>query len=90
MCVCSATAVGKVVTTVTNFIESIHQIWVTKGLLDIAKGNVLGMEIVRDQSGNTLRVSQSGVYNGKLVQTLLDGHSILSLVGYDAKNNDKC
>ncbi|GKE04706.1 hypothetical protein Tco_1396724, partial [Tanacetum coccineum] len=46
-----------------------------------AKGNVLGMEIVRDQSGNTLRVSQSRFYNGKLVQTLLEGHFILSLEG---------
>nr|GEY72335.1 zinc finger, CCHC-type [Tanacetum cinerariifolium] len=43
--------------------------------------NVLGMEIVRDQSGNTLRVSQFRFYNGKLVQTLLEGHSILSLEG---------
>nr|GEV90002.1 ribonuclease H-like domain-containing protein [Tanacetum cinerariifolium] len=33
------------------------EIWATKGLLDKAKRNVLGMEIVRDQSGNTLRVS---------------------------------
>ncbi|GJS58669.1 zinc finger, CCHC-type containing protein [Tanacetum coccineum] len=57
------------------------EIWATKGLLDKAKGNVLGMEIVRDQSGNTLRVSQSRFYNGKLVQTLLEGHSILSLEG---------
>ncbi|GJR47455.1 hypothetical protein Tco_1315558 [Tanacetum coccineum] len=47
----------------------------------LAKGNVLGMEIVRDQSGNTLRVSRSKVYNGKLVQTLLEGYSILSLEG---------
>ncbi|GJR01888.1 hypothetical protein Tco_0559217 [Tanacetum coccineum] len=52
-----------------------------KGLLDKAKGNVLGMEIVRDQSGNTLRVSQSRFYNRKLVQTLLEGHSILLLEG---------
>ncbi|GJX46608.1 hypothetical protein Tco_0271798 [Tanacetum coccineum] len=57
------------------------EIWATKGLLDKAKGNILGMEIVRDQSGNTLRVSQSRFYNGKLVQTLLEGHSILSLEG---------
>ncbi|GKA52551.1 hypothetical protein Tco_0745866 [Tanacetum coccineum] len=57
------------------------EIWATKGLLDKAKGNVLGMEIVRDQSGNTLRVSQSRFYNEKLVQTLLEGHSILSLEG---------
>ncbi|GKC33439.1 hypothetical protein Tco_1040733 [Tanacetum coccineum] len=44
-----------------------------------AKRNILGMEIFRDQSGNTLRVSQSRFYNGKFVQTLLEGHSILSL-----------
>nr|GEZ26787.1 zinc finger, CCHC-type [Tanacetum cinerariifolium] len=56
-------------------------IWATKRLLDKEKGNVLGMEIVRDQSGNTLKVSQSRFYNGKLVQTLLEGHSILSLEG---------
>ncbi|GKB27811.1 hypothetical protein Tco_0867212 [Tanacetum coccineum] len=57
------------------------EIWATKGLLDKAKGNVLGMEIVRDQSGNTLRVSHSRFYNEKLVQTLLEGHSKLSLEG---------
>nr|GEX47540.1 zinc finger, CCHC-type [Tanacetum cinerariifolium] len=43
--------------------------------------NILGMEIVRDQSGNTLRVSESRFYNENLVQTLLEGHSILSLEG---------
>nr|GEY58896.1 zinc finger, CCHC-type [Tanacetum cinerariifolium] len=52
-----------------------------KGLLDKAKGNVLGMEIIKDQSGNTLRVSQSSFYNKKMVQTLLKGYSILSLKG---------
>nr|GEV97151.1 zinc finger, CCHC-type [Tanacetum cinerariifolium] len=57
------------------------EIWATKGLLDKAKGNVLGMKIVRDQSGNTLRVSQSRFYNGKLVQILLEGHYILLLEG---------
>nr|GEZ80546.1 zinc finger, CCHC-type [Tanacetum cinerariifolium] len=57
------------------------EIWATKDLLDKAKGNVLGKKIVRDQSGNTLRVSQSRFYSGKLVQTLLEGHSILSLEG---------
>ncbi|GJX99681.1 hypothetical protein Tco_0356700 [Tanacetum coccineum] len=51
------------------------------GLLDKTKRNILGTEIVRDQSGNTLRVSQSRFYNEKLVQTLLKGHSILSLEG---------
>ncbi|GKB23462.1 hypothetical protein Tco_0862863 [Tanacetum coccineum] len=64
-----------------NTVACEAEIWATKGLLDKAKGNVLGMKIVRDQSGNTLRVSQSRFYNGKLVQTLLEGHSILSLEG---------
>ncbi|GJR98885.1 hypothetical protein Tco_0271059 [Tanacetum coccineum] len=57
------------------------EIWATKGLLDKEKGNVLGTEIIRDQSGNTLRMSQSRFYNGKLIQTLLEGHSILLLEG---------
>nr|GEW11426.1 zinc finger, CCHC-type [Tanacetum cinerariifolium] len=39
------------------------------------------MEIVIDRSGNALRVSQSRFYNGKLVHTLLEGHSILLLEG---------
>nr|GEV32051.1 zinc finger, CCHC-type [Tanacetum cinerariifolium] len=57
------------------------EIWATKGLLAKVKGNILSMEIVRDHSGNTLRVSQFRFYNGKLVQTLLEGHSILLLEG---------
>ncbi|GKF96291.1 hypothetical protein Tco_0289026, partial [Tanacetum coccineum] len=48
---------GNAVMTAMAISGSIHQ--ATNGLLDKAKGNVLGMEIVRDQSGNTLRVSQS-------------------------------
>ncbi|GKC50337.1 hypothetical protein Tco_1073082 [Tanacetum coccineum] len=44
-----------------------------------AKGNILCMEIITDQSGNTMRVSQSRIHNKKLVQTLLKGHSTLSL-----------
>ncbi|GJR97212.1 hypothetical protein Tco_0269386 [Tanacetum coccineum] len=68
------------------------EIWVTKGLLDKTKGNVLGMEIFRDQSRSTLRVSQYKFYNEKLIETLLEGHSILSLEGSlsgdcDVKNN---
>nr|GEW92786.1 zinc finger, CCHC-type [Tanacetum cinerariifolium] len=55
------------------------EIWVTKGLLVKSKGNILGLEIIKDQSGNNLRVSQSRIYNEKLVQTLLKGHSTLSL-----------
>nr|GEX21590.1 zinc finger, CCHC-type [Tanacetum cinerariifolium] len=58
-----------------------NKLLATKGLLDKAKENVLGMEIVKDQSGYTLRVSQSRFYNEKLVQTLLEGHSILLLEG---------
>nr|GEV20688.1 zinc finger, CCHC-type [Tanacetum cinerariifolium] len=57
------------------------EIKTTKGLLAKAKGNVLGMKIVMDHSGNTLRVSQSMFYNGKLVQTLLERHFILLLEG---------
>nr|GEW27939.1 zinc finger, CCHC-type [Tanacetum cinerariifolium] len=52
------------------------EIWATKGLLDKAKGNVLSMEIVKNQSGYTLRVSPSRFYNRKLeyqmVCTILD------------------
>ncbi|GJU67191.1 retrovirus-related pol polyprotein from transposon TNT 1-94 [Tanacetum coccineum] len=43
--------------------KGIAKIWATKGLLDKAKGNVLGIEIFRDQRGNTLRVSWSRFYN---------------------------
>nr|GEU73259.1 mitochondrial substrate carrier family protein C [Tanacetum cinerariifolium] len=43
------------------------------------KRNVLGLEIIRDESGNTLRVSQSRIHNEKLIQTLLKGHLTLSL-----------
>nr|GEW21900.1 zinc finger, CCHC-type [Tanacetum cinerariifolium] len=55
------------------------EIWVTNGLLVKAKGNILGLEIIRDQSDNTLMVSQSRIHNEKLVQSLLKGHSTLSL-----------
>ncbi|GKD03696.1 hypothetical protein Tco_1178670, partial [Tanacetum coccineum] len=51
MCMCSATVAGKAVTTTTTITWSMHQ------------GNVLGLEIIRDQSGNTLRVSQSRIHN---------------------------
>nr|GEV95464.1 zinc finger, CCHC-type [Tanacetum cinerariifolium] len=85
MCMCSAMVAGKEVTTTTT---------ITGNLLDKAKGNVLGMKIVRDQSGNTLRVLQSRFYNGKFVQTMLEGHSILSFEGSlsedcDVKKNGK-
>nr|GEU44353.1 hypothetical protein [Tanacetum cinerariifolium] len=54
-------------------------IWVTKGLLVKAKGNILGLEIFKDQSDNTLRVSQSKIHNKKFVHNLLKGYSTLSL-----------
>nr|GEY65782.1 zinc finger, CCHC-type [Tanacetum cinerariifolium] len=55
--------------------------------------NLLGLEIIRDQSGNTLRMSQSRIHNKKLVQTLLKGHFTLSLKDslsgdYDVEKND--
>ncbi|GJZ52636.1 hypothetical protein Tco_0607151 [Tanacetum coccineum] len=48
----------------------------------------------QDQSGNNLKVSQSRLYNRKLVQTLLEGHFILLLEGSlsgdcDVENNGK-
>ncbi|GKA19946.1 hypothetical protein Tco_0699861 [Tanacetum coccineum] len=83
MCMCLTMVARNAVTTMMAITESIHQaeIWATKGLLDKAKGNVLGIEIIKDQSGNTMRVSQSRFYNKKLVHTLLKGHSIPSLEG---------
>nr|GEW16823.1 zinc finger, CCHC-type [Tanacetum cinerariifolium] len=64
------------------------EIWATKGLLDKSKGNILGMKIVRDQSGNTLKVSQFRFSNEKLVQTLLEGHFMLSLEGSLSRDCD--
>ncbi|GKD33883.1 hypothetical protein Tco_1249392, partial [Tanacetum coccineum] len=64
------------------------EIWVTKGLLDKSKGNVLSMVFIMDPSDNTLRVSQSNVYNGELVQTLLEGHFILLLEGSLSRDCD--
>nr|GEW99680.1 zinc finger, CCHC-type [Tanacetum cinerariifolium] len=70
------------------------EIWVTKGFLVKAKENILGLEIIKDQSGNTLRVSLSRIHNKKLVQTLLKGHSTLSLedslsIDCDVEKNGK-
>ncbi|GJX12898.1 hypothetical protein Tco_0204656 [Tanacetum coccineum] len=58
MCMYSSTVVGNAVTTTMAIIGSIHQaeIWATKDLLDKAKGNILGMEIIRDQSGYGLMI----------------------------------
>ncbi|GKD92136.1 hypothetical protein Tco_1371973, partial [Tanacetum coccineum] len=54
MCMCSATVAGKTVTTAMTITGSMHQaeIWVTKGLLVKAKGNLLSVEIIRDQGGD--------------------------------------
>ncbi|GKD76507.1 hypothetical protein Tco_1339128 [Tanacetum coccineum] len=80
--------------TFKNTVACEAEIWATKGLMDKVKRNVLGMHIVKDQSGNALRMSQSRFYNGKLVHTLLERHSILSLEGSlsgdcDVEKNDK-
>nr|GEW64366.1 zinc finger, CCHC-type [Tanacetum cinerariifolium] len=88
----ASTVAGNVLTTTIAKTEGIHQ--ATKGLVDKEKGNVLGMQIVKDQSGYTLRVSQSRFYNEKLVQNLLEGYSILSFKGIlsgdcDVEKNDK-
>ncbi|GJU77460.1 hypothetical protein Tco_1274530 [Tanacetum coccineum] len=52
MCTCLATVARNAVTAAISITGSIHQveIWDTNGLLDKAKGNVLGMKIVMDQS----------------------------------------
>nr|GEV85215.1 zinc finger, CCHC-type [Tanacetum cinerariifolium] len=69
--------------------ESKNGIWVTKGLLDEAKEIILGMEISRTQSGNTLRVSRFRFFNGMSIQILLGGHSTLSLEGGLSGNRDE-
>ncbi|GJY25530.1 hypothetical protein Tco_0400256 [Tanacetum coccineum] len=66
------------------------QIWATKGFLDKAKGNLLGMEIVTDRGSRTLKVSQSGYMqeilnnyrmdNGKSVSVPLGAHFKTSLM----------
>ncbi|GKF40124.1 hypothetical protein Tco_0120185 [Tanacetum coccineum] len=48
---------------------------------------MLGKSIM-DPSDNTLRVSQSNVHNGELVQTLLEGHFILLLEGSLSRDCD--
>ncbi|PWA60413.1 hypothetical protein CTI12_AA381960 [Artemisia annua] len=62
---------------------------VTKGFLDEAKENILGMEIFRTQSGNMLRVPRFRFSNGMSVQILLGGHSTLSLEGSLSGNRDE-
>ncbi|GJW54018.1 hypothetical protein Tco_0098103 [Tanacetum coccineum] len=69
--------------------ESKDEIWVTKGLLDEAKEIILGMEIFRTQSGNTLRVSRFRFSNGMSVQILLGRHSTMSLEGGLSGNHDE-
>ncbi|GJU03997.1 hypothetical protein Tco_1114335 [Tanacetum coccineum] len=48
------------------------EIWATKGLLDKAKGNVLGMEIIRDQSDNTLRAYVRQLESSRIYLTHLE------------------
>nr|GEV05550.1 zinc finger, CCHC-type [Tanacetum cinerariifolium]GEV48528.1 zinc finger, CCHC-type [Tanacetum cinerariifolium] len=47
--------------TFNNTVACEAEIWATKGLLDKAKGNVLSMEVIKNQSGYTMRVSQSSL-----------------------------
>nr|GEY40001.1 zinc finger, CCHC-type [Tanacetum cinerariifolium] len=67
MCMCSTTIAGNAVTKAMAITGSIHQ------------QREMYLVCIKDQSGNTLRVSQSRIYNEKLVHTLLKGHSTLSL-----------
>ncbi|GJZ12991.1 hypothetical protein Tco_0548221 [Tanacetum coccineum] len=69
--------------------KSKAEIWVTKGLLVEAKEVILGMEIFRTRSGNTLRVSRFRCSNEMSVQILLGGHSMLSLEGGLSGNHDE-
>nr|GEW10111.1 zinc finger, CCHC-type [Tanacetum cinerariifolium] len=54
-----------------------------------AKEVILGMEIFRTRSGNTLRVSLFRFSNEMSVHILLGGHSMLSLEGGLSENRDK-
>ncbi|GJW36472.1 hypothetical protein Tco_0059392 [Tanacetum coccineum] len=67
MCMCSTTVARNVVTTSMAITGSIPQaeIWATKGLLDKAKENVLGMKIIRDQSEGSLSGDCDVEKNGK-------------------------
>ncbi|GKF06203.1 hypothetical protein Tco_0036871 [Tanacetum coccineum] len=59
--------------------ESKDEIWVTKGLLDEAKEIILGMEIFRTQSGNTMRVSR---FRGIMMKKRrVRGHEYMTLTG---------
>nr|GEX06676.1 putative glucose-6-phosphate 1-epimerase isoform X1 [Tanacetum cinerariifolium] len=60
MCMCSAIVAEKAVMTAITITRSMHQ-----GLLDKAKGNVLGMEIIRDQSEGSLSKDYDVEKNGK-------------------------
>ncbi|GJT50345.1 hypothetical protein Tco_0976502 [Tanacetum coccineum] len=83
LCVFSATVAVKAVTLAKAITESIHraEICDIKGLLDEGKDNIRGMKIVRDPSVNTLRVSQSMVYNGDCVVEKNDKWSYTYPVG---------
>ncbi|GJZ61079.1 L-type lectin-domain containing receptor kinase IX.1-like protein [Tanacetum coccineum] len=59
------------------------------GLVVEAKEVILGMEMFRTQSGNTLRVTRFRFSNGMSIQILLGGHSTLSLEGGLLGNHDE-
>nr|GEY22614.1 zinc finger, CCHC-type [Tanacetum cinerariifolium] len=74
----AAFAVGNAVTTATTITGSMPK----------QREMYLGLEIIRDKSGTTLRVSQSTIPNKKLIQTLLEGHFILSLKDSLSEDSD--
>nr|GEU37510.1 zinc finger, CCHC-type [Tanacetum cinerariifolium] len=59
------------------------EIWATKGLLVKAKGKVLALEIIRDHSGNTLRVSHSRIHNKKLEYPMVCTRPDVASAGVD-------
>ncbi|GKC69309.1 hypothetical protein Tco_1115192 [Tanacetum coccineum] len=69
--------------------ESKAEIWVTKSLLVEAKEVILGMEIFRTRSGNTLRVLRFRFSNEMSVQILLGGDSMMLLEGGLSGNRDE-
>nr|GEW02446.1 hypothetical protein [Tanacetum cinerariifolium] len=88
MCMCSATVAGNAVMTAISITRGIHQISATKGLLDKAKGNVLGIEIVKDQSGYTLRCHNLG-FTTESCQEYQMVYTILDIASTDVGMLDK-
>nr|GEW92288.1 hypothetical protein [Tanacetum cinerariifolium] len=69
----TSTVAINAVTIAMAITDSIHQ----------AKGNIHGLEIIRDQSGNTLRVSQSRIQNEKLEYQMVCTRPDITSTGVD-------